>query len=85
MVTRAAGWGRYNSEYELEGKDYPYEHARWTEGRNLQEAIRQMGVGGIQMEPLITDSLAVLECDRAYKMLQEKPADHLAVVFNWKS
>ncbi len=83
VVSRAAGWGRYSREYEFEGRDLPYEHARWTEGRNLEEAIRLMGIGALQITPLITDEMPYSECARAYENLVDHPQDHLAVVFRW--
>ena len=83
IVSRAAGWGRYNNDYEFGGQDFPYEHARWTEGRNLREVVRLMEIGALNIELLITDALAYDDCAKAYEMLQENPAEHLAVVINW--
>lgn len=83
VVSRAAGWGRYNSEYEYEGRDFPYEHARWTEHRNLEEAIRQMSIGGIRMESLITDELPFTDVFKGYDLVRNSPAEHLAVAFSW--
>jgi len=83
VVSRAAGWGRYSREYELEGRDLPFEHARWTEGRNLEESIRLMSIGGINIEPLITDEADYTDCTRVYSELQNAPAEHLAVLFRW--
>src|SRR5439155_2128107 len=34
--SRSYGPGRYDAEYELEGKDYPIGYVRWTERRNLE-------------------------------------------------
>lgn len=83
VVSRAAGWGRYQQAYELEGRDLPYEHARWTEGRNLEEAIRLMGIGGIDLGPLITDEAAIEEAPHIYKELRNNPAEHLAIALRW--
>ncbi|MYS54888.1 oxidoreductase, partial [Streptomyces sp. SID6013] len=33
--SRSYGPGRYDPEYELEGRDYPIGYVRWTERRNL--------------------------------------------------
>lgn len=83
VVSRAAGWGRYNRSYELDGQDFPYEHARWTEHRNLEEAMRQLSIGGIRIEPLITNVLPYTEVERGYDMIRNEPAKHLAVAFRW--
>jgi threonine dehydrogenase-like Zn-dependent dehydrogenase len=83
VVSRAAGWGRYNRLYEFEGQDFPYEHARWTEHRNLEEAMRLVSIGGVQMEPLITDVLSYTDVVQGYDLVRNNPADHLAVAFRW--
>jgi len=83
VVSRAAGWGRYQQAYELEGRDLPYEHARWTEGRNLEEAVRLMGIGGIDLGPLITDEAAIEEAPQIYEELRKSPAEHLAIALRW--
>jgi len=83
VVSRAAGWGRYSREYEFEGRDLPYEHARWTEGRNLEEVIRLMSIGRLKLEPLITGEPDYTECTRVYNDLNNTSAEHLAVLFRW--
>lgn len=30
------GPGRYDNQYEEQGRDYPFGHVRWTEQRNMQ-------------------------------------------------
>ncbi len=84
VVSRAAGWGRYNRDYEFAGQDFPYEHARWTEHRNLAEAMRQISIGGIKIGPLVTDELPYTDCVKGYNLVKNAPAEHLAVVFNWE-
>lgn len=85
VVSRAAGWGRYSREYEFEGRDLPYEHARWTEHRNLEEVIRLMGLGALNIEPLITDEFKPDQAAQAYEQLRANPADHCGVLFDWSS
>ncbi len=36
QVSRSYGPGRYDSKYEDKNQDYPFEHVRWTAGRNFQ-------------------------------------------------
>lgn len=83
MVTRAAGWGRYEAPYERDGVDLHYEHARWTEHRNLVEVIRQMSVGGLRIGSLLTDEFAAEDAAQAYEALRNNPAEHLGVTIRW--
>jgi NADPH:quinone reductase len=85
MVSRAAGPGRYDSSYEAGGHDYPYAHARWTEGRNLEEFIRLLTSGAVAVEPLLTDELPFSHAAQAYEMLRTAPHEHLGVVLKWTS
>ncbi|HEY5586660.1 MAG TPA: zinc-binding alcohol dehydrogenase, partial [Ruminiclostridium sp.] len=39
-IARSYGPGRYDSNYEEKGVDYPIGHVRFTEGRNIEEFIR---------------------------------------------
>ncbi len=45
VVSRSYGPGRYDPTYEERGIDYPPGYVRWTEGRNLAEALRLMASG----------------------------------------
>ena len=39
QVSRSAGPGRYDLDYEEKGADYPLGYVRWTEGRNLEAFV----------------------------------------------
>ena len=39
LVSCSYGPGRYDPAYEDRGRDYPPEHVRWTEQRNLQAVL----------------------------------------------
>ena len=50
-MSRAYGPGSYDPSYEKQGRDYPLPYVRWTENRNMEEFLRLVGVGGVQVEP----------------------------------
>jgi NADPH:quinone reductase len=83
MVSRASGWGRYEDSYEHDGRDLPYEHARWTEHRNLCEVARLLELGQLKTSPMITDRITPSEASAAYEFLQHSPSEHLGVVIRW--
>ena len=51
--SRAYGPGSYDNSYERGRTDYPFEYVRWTERRNLEEFIRLLAGGRVDVEPLI--------------------------------
>lgn len=83
-VSRAGGPGRYDREYEAEGHDYPYEHARWTEHRNLEEFIRLLEKGSVTIAPAVSDIIPVTDAPAAYVTASKDPASHLGFVFDWQ-
>ena len=38
-VSKSYGPGRYDYNYEKLGLDYPFEHIRWTENRNIETIV----------------------------------------------
>jgi NADPH:quinone reductase len=83
MVSRASGWGRYEHDYEYDGRDLPYEHARWTEHRNLCEVVRLIELGKLRTSPMTTDEVTPAEAPAAYEFLENDPGEHLGVVIRW--
>jgi predicted dehydrogenase/threonine dehydrogenase-like Zn-dependent dehydrogenase len=68
------GPGRYDPDYELFGNDYPIQHARWTEGRNLEYFIELLASRRIDLSDLVTAIHPVEEAKKAYYIVkQAKP------------
>ena len=53
VVSRAYGPGSYDPKYEKEGVDYPLPYVRWTENRNMEEFLRLVSAGKVNVEALI--------------------------------
>ena len=75
--SRAYGPGSYHRAYEKGRVDYPFGYVRWTEKRNLQEFIRLVATGAIDLEPLIADTYPV---DRAQEAFDAIASGRLAGV-----
>lgn len=75
VVSRSYGPGRYDPVYEERGIDYPASYVRWTEGRNLSEAIRLMSIGIIRPSRLTTHVIDLADAPYAYEVLNsEEPS-----------
>ncbi len=79
------GPGRYDDEYELGGKDYPYSYVRWTERRNLEYALSLIASGKLNLAPLISHSFSIREASAAYSVVKAAAADTYGVVFEYDS
>ena len=68
-ISMSYGPGRYDSEYEERGNDYPYGYVRWTEGRNIEAFLDLLAEGRVNVEPLITHRFNLAESERAYQLI----------------
>ena len=82
-VSRAAGPGRYDPNYEREGHEWPVGIAPWTEGRNLLCFLNLLETGRVQVAPLVTATYPFTCANEAYDRLIEAPNDNLAIVLRF--
>jgi predicted dehydrogenase/threonine dehydrogenase-like Zn-dependent dehydrogenase len=69
LMARAYGPGSYDRSYEVEGRDYPLPYVRWTENRNMEEFLRLVSIGRIQVQPLVTHTFDLDEAPQAYGVI----------------
>lgn len=83
-ISRSYGPGRYDTEYEEQGQDYPYAYVRWTEQRNMEAFVQMLGEGKVDVRPLISHSFAIEEASKAYDLILGKTgAPFLGVVLTY--
>lgn len=80
LMARAYGPGSYDPLYEEQGRDYPLPYVRWTENRNMEEFLRLVGAGRINLQSLITHEFPLEDAARAYQTIMDPAADSLAVL-----
>ncbi len=66
QVSCSYGPGRYDDNYEQKGEDYPLPFVRWTEKRNFEAILKAISNKTIQLEPLITEKIALTEYQKIY-------------------
>jgi len=71
-LSRSYGPGRYDSIYEEKGIDYPIGYVRWTEKRNMEEFLRLVNEGKVDLEPLITHRFKIEDALQAYEIITGK-------------
>ncbi len=82
LISTSYGPGRYDPNYEDRGLDYPYAYVRWTENRNMEEYLRLVEAGKIQVEPLIQETYPLEEAEKAFAAL-ERPDPPLMVLLDY--
>ncbi|MET9353117.1 bi-domain-containing oxidoreductase [Streptomyces sp. NPDC006617] len=81
--SRSYGPGRYDPEYELEGRDYPIGYVRWTERRNLACFLDLVARGRVEVAPLITRTADFDDAVETYRSLQDGALKAVAVLFRY--
>jgi predicted dehydrogenase len=83
FMARAYGPGSYDPLYEKKGQDYPYSYVRWTENRNMEEFLRLISAGGVQVAPLVTHRFPLDEAPNAYDTIMQPGSTSLAVLLEY--
>ncbi len=66
QVSCSYGPGRYDSNYEEGGMDYPFGYVRWTEQRNFEAFLDLLAEGRIETEPLVSHRFPFADALKAY-------------------
>jgi predicted dehydrogenase/threonine dehydrogenase-like Zn-dependent dehydrogenase len=83
FMARAYGPGSYDPLYEKKGQDYPIAYVRWSENRNMEEFLRQVAIGRVKLQPLITHQFALEEAGKAYETILDTSSNSLAVLLRY--
>ncbi|AZM59509.1 MULTISPECIES: bi-domain-containing oxidoreductase [unclassified Streptomyces] len=81
--SRSYGPGRYDPEYELEGRDYPIGYVRWTERRNLACFLDLAARGRVDVEPLVSHVADFEDAVKTYRRLEDGELKAVAVLFRY--
>lgn len=78
------GPGRYDSNYEEGGNDYPYGYVRWTEQRNIAAFLDLVAAGSVTPSKLVTHRFDISEALDAYDLLLGKKEEpYLGIVIDY--
>ncbi|GCD40461.1 bi-domain-containing oxidoreductase [Streptomyces paromomycinus] len=81
--SRSYGPGRYDPEYELQGRDYPIGYVRWTERRNLACFLDLVARGRVDVEPLVSHTADFDDAVATYQRLKDGDLKAVAVLFRY--
>ena len=83
FMARAYGPGSYDPNYEEKGHDYPLAFVRWTEKRNMEEFLRLVAVGKIDVARLISHEFPLDDAAVAYDTIMDSSVSSLAVLLRY--
>ena len=83
LMSTSYGPGRYDSVYELDGRDYPIGYVRWTENRNMEEYLHLLARGAVRLDDLPRESYVVDDAGRAYEAVARETDRPLLVFLNY--
>ena len=83
VISTSYGPGRYDSQYELKGIDYPIGYVRWTENRNMMEFVKLLANGQVKVDRLISNTFRIDQVEEAYNSLVKKPHENISALFNY--
>jgi predicted dehydrogenase len=83
LISCSYGPGRYDEQYEEKGLDYPYAYVRWTENRNMQEYLRLIAEGQVDVEAVLEREYRIDEAPQAYETLRAAEERPLGVLLSY--
>ena len=83
MVSRSYGPGRYDSDYEEHGQDYPVGYVRWTENRNIEAFLDMVASGAVKPELCTTHRFAISDAVSAFELILSGEEPYLGVVLEY--
>lgn len=83
LMSRAYGPGSYDPEYEVRGHDYPIAYVRWTEKRNMEEFLRLVALGRIDIQSLISHEFGLEDAPQAYRTVMDPASSSLGVLLRY--
>ena len=83
MISTSYGPGRYDSNYEEKGVDYPYGYVRFTEKRNLESYLQLMANRRVDITDIVEAVYPAEQADKAYASLKNSDNRPLAVLIQY--
>lgn len=83
LISTSYGPGRYDSNYEEKGLDYPYAYVRWTENRNMTEYLRLVHQNQINVDKLIHATYTIEKITEAFESLQQGENKPIMVLIDY--
>ena len=83
-LSMSYGPGRYDTEYEEKGNDYPFDLVRWTEQRNFEAFLELIAEGKVTPKEILTHTFNFDNVMDAYALVEGKVNEkYLGIVLKY--
>jgi len=82
-MSSSYGPGRYDTEYEEQGIDYPYAYVRWTENRNMQAFAEMLRSRSVDLSALLTHNFPFINAPDAYQLILDRNEPFAGIVLKY--
>jgi predicted dehydrogenase/threonine dehydrogenase-like Zn-dependent dehydrogenase len=82
--SRSYGPGRYDTNYEERGIDYPIGYVRWTERRNMECFVDLASAGSLQLDPLTSHVVPFTDAVSVYERINTGDLRGLGILFRYE-
>jgi predicted dehydrogenase len=84
VVSRGAGPGIFDENFEVRGNDYPLPYVRWTEQRNMEAFLELVAQGKVRLDKIITHRYDINDALKAYDMILGKTKEkYIGIVLSY--
>ena len=83
QISMSYGPGRYDSSYEEDGLDYPYDYVRWTEQRNMEAVLDLMARKRLDVRSLTTHRFPFEKALSAYELISNGTEPFVGLVLEY--
>ncbi len=85
LISCSYGPGRYDTAYEIDGCDYPYEYVRWTENRNMEAIVSLIKSKKLSVGKFASQEFHIEDVAQAYEKIKSKEALGIILKYTPKS
>jgi len=82
-MSSSYGPGRYDSNYEEKGLDYPIGYVRWTENRNMQAFLQLLAKDALSIDYLLSHEFAFENAVQAYNLVVNRTEPFTGIVLKY--
>ena len=83
LISTSYGPGRYDTSYELEGRDYPLPYVRWTENRNMEAYLDLLATGKVRLDLIPRQVNGIQDAVSVYRDIRSGVSNNLLFLLHY--
>jgi polar amino acid transport system substrate-binding protein len=82
-ISTSYGPGRYDTNYELRGADYPAAYVRWTERRNMEAILDMIAMSKLDVKSMSSHVFPIREASKAYDLITSGTEPFMGILLSY--